>query len=92
MIHVILLLNTVLFQSHKKVEAAKTASNNADIQYQEAVKTLEEGRVLWEREMEYLCQKFQELEEQRIAFIRHQMWTLTNFCSQTYVDNDEVNM
>lgn len=42
--------------------------------------------------MEYLCQKFQELEEQRIAFIRHQMWTLTNFCSQTYVDNDEVKL
>ena len=47
--------------------------------------------MLWEREMEFLCQKFQELEEQRIAFIRHQLWTTTNFCSQTYVDEDEVN-
>ena len=60
------------------------------MQYQEAVRTLEEARVLWEREMELMCQKFQELEEQRLAFMRHQMWTMSNFCSQTLVDEDEV--
>ncbi|XP_003388698.1 PREDICTED: proline-serine-threonine phosphatase-interacting protein 1-like [Amphimedon queenslandica] len=76
-------------QAHKKAEVAKTASNNADVQYQEAVKTLEEARMLWEREMELMCHKFQELEEQRLAFLRHQMWTYTNFCSQTLVDDDE---
>ena len=40
--------------------------------------------------MELMCQKFQELEEQRLAFMRHQMWTMSNFCSQTLVDEDEV--
>lgn len=35
-------------------------------------------------------QQFQELEEQRIAFLRHQMWTFCNLCSQTTVDIDEV--
>ena len=77
-------------KAHKKAEVAKTACNNADVQYQEAVKTLEEARMLWEREMELMCHKFQELEEQRLAFLRHQMWTYTNFCSQTLVDDDEV--
>jgi proline-serine-threonine phosphatase interacting protein 1 len=75
--------------AHKKTETCKVNSNSADVQYQEAVKTLEDARVLWEREMDYLCNKFQELEEHRIAFLRHQMWTMTNFCSQTLVDDDE---
>lgn len=40
-----------------------------------------------------LCvQQFQELEEQRIAFLRHQMWTLCNYCSQAMVDVDEVGV
>lgn len=81
---------TQLTTAHKKMEVAKAASNTTDLQYQEAVKTLEDGRVLWEREMEILCQKYQELEEQRIAYLRHQMWTLTNYCSQTYVEDDEA--
>ena len=72
------------------MEVARSTANNTDIQYQEGVKTLEEARVLWEREMDFLCTKFQECEEQRIAFLRHQMWTLCNNCSQTCVENDEV--
>lgn len=79
-----------LQQAHKRLEAARAASNNADLQYQEVVKTLEEARLLWEREMEMLCHKFQELEEQRIAFLRHQMWTVCNLYSQSCVDEDEA--
>lgn len=78
-----------LTQAHKKMEVARSTANNTDVQYQEGVKTLEEARVLWEREMDFLCTKFQECEEQRIAFLRHQMWTLCNNCSQTCVENDE---
>ena len=37
-----------------------------------------------------LVQQFQELEEQRIAYLRHQMWTLCNLCSQTTVYEDQV--
>ena len=37
-----------------------------------------------------LMQQFQELEEQRIAYLRHQMWTLSNLCSQTTVYEDQV--
>lgn len=35
-------------------------------------------------------QQFQALEEQRIAFLRHQMWTYCNLCSQATVSEDEV--
>ena len=37
-------------------------------------------------------QQFQELEELRIAYLRHQMWTLCNLCSQTTVYEDQVTM
>ena len=47
-----------LTQAHRKMEGAKAAANNSDLQYQECVKTLEEARVLWDREMEFLCQVY----------------------------------
>ena len=38
----------------------------------------------------FILQQFQGLEEQRIAFLRHQMWTYCNLCSQATVSEDEV--
>ena len=37
------------------MEHSKSTSQTADQTYQDAVKNLEEARVLWEREMELLC-------------------------------------
>lgn len=37
------------------MEGTRSATNNADMAYQEMVKNLEEARQLWEREMELLC-------------------------------------
>ena len=37
------------------MENAKQTSQTADLAYQDAVKNLDEGRILWEREMELLC-------------------------------------
>lgn len=37
------------------MEGSRSATNNADMAYQEMVKNLEEARQLWEREMELLC-------------------------------------
>ena len=40
-----------------------------------------------------LClQQFQELEEQRIAYLRHQKWTYTNLLSKCTVDVDSVSV
>ena len=35
-------------------------------------------------------QKFQELEEQRLTFLRNEMWTYCNLNSQSLVQVDEV--
>ena len=45
----------ILLQAQKKMEHSKSTSQTADQTYQDAVKNLEEARVLWEREMELLC-------------------------------------
>ena len=37
------------------MEHTKATSQTADVTYQDAVKNLEEARILWEREMELLC-------------------------------------
>lgn len=79
-----------LIQTQKKLEGAKQAASSADTAYLESVKALEESRQLWEREMEVLCQKFQELEEQRITFLRNEMWTYSNLNSQNLVQIDEA--
>ncbi|XP_065886288.1 proline-serine-threonine phosphatase-interacting protein 1-like [Dysidea avara] len=77
-------------KAQKKMEHSKSTSQTADQTYQDAVKNLEEARVLWEREMELLCNQFQDLEENRIAFLRHTMWTLTNVGSNSCVEIDQM--
>ena len=42
-------------QAQKSMETKRSAANTADQTYKESVKNLEEGRQLWEREMEILC-------------------------------------
>lgn len=79
-----------LAQAQRKMDTSRTAANNADTAYQEAVRNLEDSRQLWEREMEILCKQFQELEEQRTAFLRHQMWSYSNHLSQCTVQDDEL--
>lgn len=79
-----------LLSIQKRLEVAKLAASSADTGYQETVKALEESHQLWEREMEVLCQKFQELEEQRLTFLRNEMWTYCNLNSQSLVQVDEA--
>eukprot|EP00731_Ephydatia_muelleri_P016968 Em0010g66a len=79
-----------LLSMQKRLEGAKLAASSADTNYQETVKALEESRQLWEREMEVLCQKFQELEEQRLTFLRNEMWTYCNLNSQSLIQVDEA--
>ena len=38
----------------------------------------------------YFFQVFQNLEEERIIFLRNELWVQANIMSQTYVDNDQV--
>ena len=42
-------------QAARRIETTRLSANNADTNYQESIRNLEEARQLWEREMEILC-------------------------------------
>ena len=44
------------WQAEKKTITSRSTMENADSLYMDAVRTLEEARQAWEREMELLCQ------------------------------------
>ncbi|KAK3752550.1 hypothetical protein QZH41_013415, partial [Actinostola sp. cb2023] len=73
-----------------KLGRAKTAAEQADAAYQNSVRSLEEARVSWEYEMTICCNVSQDLEQERIAYLRNEMWIYTNLCSITCVKDDEM--
>ncbi len=72
-----------------KAKKARAAAENADAAYREAVRTLDETRQQWEREMTRCCIQFQQAEIERIEFMRNAMWFFTNCCSATSVRDDQ---
>eukprot|EP00050_Salpingoeca_kvevrii_P014913 m.41624 g.41624 ORF g.41624 m.41624 type:complete len:448 (+) comp6051_c0_seq3:1224-2567(+) len=72
-----------------RARKAKAAAETADALYQDAVKQLEDARILWEREMERCCIQFQASEEARISFLRSSMWDFCNFTSASFLNEDE---
>lgn len=73
-----------------KLGRAKTAVEQADTAYQNSVRSLEDARVMWEKEMEQCCNCFQTLEEERISFLRNAMWAYANTSSMNCVKVDET--
>lgn len=72
-----------------KLEKSKEAMEQSDLSYKQAVEALERARGSWEADMEEACELFQKQEEERIAFVRNQLWKSTNIDSQLCVDCDE---
>jgi len=47
--------------------------------------------VSWEEEFSHSCVEFQRLEEERIDFVRNELWVLINTDSVTCADQDNVS-
>ncbi|KAJ5095485.1 hypothetical protein NUU61_004841 [Penicillium alfredii] len=62
------------------------ASNSND--YEAAVKTLEETTGRWNKEWKSACDKFQDLEEERLDFTKSSLWTYANIASTVCVSDD----
>jgi hypothetical protein len=77
--------------AQKKAESARGTVERMDAAYKDSVRLLDEARVMWEREMELCCSSFQDLERERISFMRSSMWKYANIQSKTFVDSDETN-
>lgn len=62
------------------------ASNSNE--YEAAVKTLEETTGRWNKEWKAACDKFQDLEEERLDFSKSSLWTYANIASTVCVSDD----
>jgi len=76
---------------------AKTGAESADCAYQSSVKALEDCRKKWMFEMEDALKHFQKWEEERVTYLRNEMWTYVNLASlqlltadESYENNQEI--
>ncbi|OAX83262.1 hypothetical protein ACJ72_02373 [Emergomyces africanus] len=62
------------------------ASNSSE--YEAAVKVLEETTGRWNKEWKAACDKFQDLEEERLDFTKSSLWNYANIASTACVSDD----
>ncbi|GFN81674.1 proline-serine-threonine phosphatase-interacting protein 2, partial [Plakobranchus ocellatus] len=72
-----------------KATKAEEEAEKADNAYKGAVHVLEDCRVSWEHEMTAACNAIQQLDEERIIFLRQELWKAINADSQIALDIDE---
>ncbi|KAI9842256.1 MAG: hypothetical protein M1838_003196 [Thelocarpon superellum] len=69
----------------EKTQIQVATSNN---EYEAAVKALEETTTRWNREWKAACDKFQDLEEERLDFMKSSVWSFANIASTVCVSDD----
>lgn len=73
-----------------KEAKAKNAKEHADVAYKTCVDNLDKVRIEWETQMVQACDCYQQLEEEKIAFIRNEMWVQANLISSTCLEDDRA--
>lgn len=73
-----------------KAKLEKTQINMASNsnEYESAVKVLEETTGRWNKEWKAACDKFQDLEEERLDFTKSSLWAFANIASTVCVSDD----
>jgi hypothetical protein len=73
-----------------KAKLEKTQINMAanSNEYENAVKVLEETVGRWNKEWKAACDKFQDLEEERLDFTKSSLWAFANIASTVCVSDD----
>ena len=73
-----------------KAKLEKTQINMASNsnEYESAVKVLEETTGRWNKEWKAACDKFQDLEEERLDFMKSSLWAFANVASTVCVSDD----
>lgn len=73
-----------------KAKLEKTQINMAtdSNEYEAAVKVLEETTGRWNKEWKAACDKFQDLEEERLDFTKSSLWSYANIASTVCVTDD----
>ncbi|KAF2724548.1 hypothetical protein K431DRAFT_262474 [Polychaeton citri CBS 116435] len=71
-----------------KLEKTQVQMSQSSGEYEAAVKVLEETTGRWNREWKAACDKFQDLEEERIDFFKSSLWSFANIASTVCVSDD----
>ncbi|KAF2432803.1 hypothetical protein EJ08DRAFT_584831 [Tothia fuscella] len=71
-----------------KLEKTQVQLSSTSGEYESAVKVLEETTGRWNRDWKAACDKFQDLEEERIDFLKSSLWTFANVASTVCVSDD----
>ena len=88
-------------EQHKTREESNVSTNQQysiphtllillDKDYKAAVKVLHETTHRWNIEWKQACDKYQDLEEERIDFLKSNLWTYANIMSTVCVSDDEA--
>ena len=77
-------------KNKQKLEKTQIQLASNSQEYEAAVKQLEETTGRWNKEWKSACDKFQDLEEERLDFTKSSLWTYANIASTVCVSDDAV--
>lgn len=75
-------------KNKQKLEKTQVQMSSNSTEYEAAVKVLEETTGKWNREWKAACDKFQDLEEERLDFFKSSLWSFANIASTVCVSDD----
>ncbi|EIT76707.1 hypothetical protein BDV35DRAFT_380033 [Aspergillus flavus] len=71
-----------------KLEKTQIQLASSSSEYEAAIKVLEETTGRWNKEWKSACDKFQDLEEERLDFTKSSLWAYANIASTVCVSDD----
>ncbi|KAE8341057.1 hypothetical protein BDV24DRAFT_57512 [Aspergillus arachidicola] len=71
-----------------KLEKTQIQLASSSSEYEAAIKVLEETTGRWNKEWKSACDKFQDLEEERLDFTKGSLWAYANIASTVCVSDD----
>ncbi|KAI3643880.1 hypothetical protein MP228_010044 [Amoeboaphelidium protococcarum] len=72
----------------QKISKAQLAARQAEQEYAQACDKMRDIHTTWIKDFFGACEEFQQLEEQRVDFLRGCLWTYSNAYSQVSVNDD----
>jgi predicted RNase H-like nuclease (RuvC/YqgF family) len=75
----------------KQLDKVNSSVGGNEREYQALVRMLEETTRKWELEWKGFCDHVQDLEEERLDFIKDNIWVYANAVSSVCVTDDEVS-
>ena len=76
----------------RKLERAQASIGGTEKEYMNFVRALSDTWGRWEAEWRTFCDRAQDLEEERIEFLKDNLWVFANAVSTVCVSDDEVSL